>query len=47
VISGGVRVDARQVADRQAVKTDTYGQMAGERRVSKPQELPARAWWWD
>jgi len=47
VASGGVRVDARELAGREAVKTDTYGQMAGERRASTPQELPRRAWWWD
>jgi len=46
-VSGGVRVDARELAGPEAVKTDTYGQMAGERRASTAKELPRRAWWWD
>jgi hypothetical protein len=46
-ISGGVRVDTGNVADRDTIKTDTYGQMAAERGGSKPKELPRRAWWWD
>jgi hypothetical protein len=47
VVSGGVRVDARTVANKEAIKTDTYGLMAGERRASTPQQLVRRAWWWD
>lgn len=47
VVSGGVRVEARPVAERSAVKTDTVGQMAGERSTSAPQNLVRRAWWWD
>jgi hypothetical protein len=47
VVSGGVRVDARPLVERSAVKTDTYGLMAGERRSSVPQNLIRRAWWWD
>jgi hypothetical protein len=46
-VSGGVRVDAHELAGRDAVKTDTYGLMAGERSASTPQQLPRRAWWWD
>jgi hypothetical protein len=46
-VSGGVRVDARDLAAKEAVKTDTYGQMAGDRQASTPKELPRRAWWWD
>ena len=46
-VSGGVRVDARDLAAKEAIKTDTYGQMAGDRRASTPKELPRRAWWWD
>jgi hypothetical protein len=46
-ISGGVKVDTRELAGRNAVTTDTYGLMAGERRTNTPQQLPRRAWWWD
>jgi hypothetical protein len=46
-VSGGVKVDAGELASREAVKTDTYGLMAGERRASTPKDLPRRAWWWD
>jgi len=46
-VSGGVRVETRGLAAKDAVKTDTYGLMARERRTSTPKELPRRAWWWD
>src|SRR5262245_7965204 len=46
-VSGGVRVETQPVASRDAVKTDTYGLLSGERRASVPQNLPRRAWWWD
>jgi hypothetical protein len=47
VASGGVKVDPSELVGREAVKTDTYGLMAGERRTSAAKELPRRAWWWD
>jgi hypothetical protein len=46
-VSGGVRVDAHELAGREAVKTDTYGVLSGDRRASTPNQLPRRAWWWD
>jgi hypothetical protein len=46
-VSGGVVVDARQLAGKQAVKTDTYGALKAERVGSAPQDLPRNAWWWD
>jgi hypothetical protein len=46
-ISGGVRVDTGDLADRSAVKTDTYGLVSAEHGGSKPKDLPHRAWWWD
>jgi hypothetical protein len=46
-VSGGVRVDAHELAGRQAVKTDTYGLLSGDRSASAPAQLPRRAWWWD
>jgi hypothetical protein len=46
-VSGGVRVDTHGLAAREAVKTDTYGLLSGERRASLPQNLPRRSWWWD
>jgi hypothetical protein len=46
-VSGGVTVDARALAAKQAVKTDDYGLMATERRGSTPKSLPRHAWWWD
>jgi hypothetical protein len=46
-VSGGVTVDARSLAARQAVKTDEYGLMASERKAATPQKLPRRSWWWD
>jgi hypothetical protein len=42
-----VRVDPRRLATREAVKTDTYGQMAGEHGGGAPKDLPKNAWWWD
>ena len=46
-VSGGVTVDARGLAAKQAVQTDDYGLMAGERKASAPKSLPRHAWWWD
>ncbi|MDX1945581.1 MAG: DUF1598 domain-containing protein [Pirellulaceae bacterium] len=46
-VSGGVTVDARELAARQAVQTDEYGLVAGERKASAPKSLPRHAWWWD
>jgi hypothetical protein len=46
-VSGGVRVDARGLAGREAVKLDSSESMAGERRISTPKDLPRGAWWWD
>jgi hypothetical protein len=47
VASGGVRVETRGLAAREAVKTDTYGLMATERTTSAPKTLPRHSWWWD
>ena len=46
-VSGGVTVDARELAATKAVKTDTYGLLKTERSGAAPQNLPRRAWWWD
>jgi hypothetical protein len=46
-VSGGVAVDARRLVKPGAVKTDTYGRMASDRRAGTPKDLPRRAWWWD
>jgi hypothetical protein len=46
-VSGGVTVDARTLAAKQAVKTDDYGLLGTERRGSTPRSLPRHAWWWD
>jgi hypothetical protein len=46
-VSGGVTVDARELAAAQAVKTDTYGVLKTERNGAAPQNLPRGAWWWD
>lgn len=46
-VSGGVTVDPRQLATRQAVKTDNYGLLKTERSGSAPKNLPRGAWWWD
>ena len=46
-VSGGVTVDARELAATQAVKTDTYGLLKTERSGAAPQNLPRGAWWWD
>ncbi|HEX5102468.1 MAG TPA: DUF1598 domain-containing protein [Pirellulaceae bacterium] len=46
-VSGGVTVDARELAARQAVKTDGYGLLKTERSGAAPQNLPRGAWWWD
>jgi hypothetical protein len=46
-VSGGVTVDARQLAATKAVKTDTYGLLKTERSGAAPQNLPRGAWWWD
>jgi hypothetical protein len=47
IASGGVSVATRELAMPAAVKTDTYGVMAGERRTGAPQQLSRHAWWWD
>jgi hypothetical protein len=47
IASGGVSVSTRELAVPAAVKTDTYGLMAGERRTAAPKQLPRHAWWWD
>lgn len=46
-VSGGVRVDPRELAQKSAVKTDDYGLLKSERGASKPKDLPRHAWWWD
>lgn len=46
-VSGGVRVDPRELAKKDAVKTDDYGLLKGERLGGKPKELPRHSWWWD
>jgi hypothetical protein len=47
-VSGGVAVDTRALAARDAVQTDTYGLVSGQHRTSgTPANLPRRAWWWD
>jgi hypothetical protein len=46
-VSGGVSVNTAELSGREAVKTDTYGLMAGERRTSQAKQLPRHAWWWD
>ncbi|HMC10611.1 MAG TPA: DUF1598 domain-containing protein, partial [Pirellulaceae bacterium] len=46
-VSGGVRVDTRGLAGREAVQFDDSGAVAGERSTSTPKELPRRGWWWD
>jgi hypothetical protein len=46
-VSGGVRVDPRELARKYAVKTDEYGLLRGERTASQPKNLPRHGWWWD
>jgi hypothetical protein len=46
-VSGGVTVDARELAARQAMRTDDYGQLADERLAGAAKDLPRHAWWWD
>jgi len=46
-VSGGVTVDARDLAANTAVKLDDYGLLQSERRQSTPKTLAPRAWWWD
>lgn len=46
-VSGGVRCDPRELAQKSAVKTDEYGLLKGERGASKPKDLPRHSWWWD
>jgi uncharacterized protein DUF1598 len=46
-ISGGVSVDPRQLVTAGQIKTDTYGVLKGEHKVSAPASLPAGVWWWD
>lgn len=47
VVSGGVRVDTRGLAERQAVTVDEGGDATKERRTSTPKDLPRGVWWWD
>jgi hypothetical protein len=46
-VSGGVRVDPRQLVSRDAVQIAESGEMAEYRKTSVPTELPRHAWWWD
>ena len=46
-VSGGVRVDPRQLVSHEAVQTAESGEMAEYRQTSVPAELPRHAWWWD
>ena len=46
-VSGGVVVDARGLAKKEAVKSDEYGALKGQRKDAAPKELPRGAWWWD
>jgi Protein of unknown function (DUF1598) len=46
-VSGGVVVDARGLAQKEAVKLDEYGTLKGQRQDAAPKELPRGAWWWD
>jgi hypothetical protein len=46
-VSGGVVVDARDLAKKEAVKPDEYGALKGQRKDAAPKELPRGAWWWD
>lgn len=46
-VSGGVVVDARDLAKKDAVKPDEYGALKGQRKDAAPKELPRGAWWWD
>lgn len=45
-VSGGVKVNPRELAATTAVKTDDYGLLPGARRGSQPPAVK-RAWWWD
>lgn len=45
-VSGGVRVDPTEFV-KTSIQTDDYGLIRGEQQASKPQNLPAEAWWWD
>ncbi len=46
-VSGGVRVDANKLVQRNAIKVDDYGLMKASHKASKPQALPRNSWWWD
>ena len=46
-VSGGVVVDARNLAKKDAVKPDEYGALPGQRKDAAPKNLPRGAWWWD
>jgi hypothetical protein len=46
-VSGGVRVDPRQLVSAGAVQTAESGEMAEYRKTSAPAELPRHSWWWD
>jgi hypothetical protein len=46
-VSGGVTVDARSLAAKQAIEVDQYGLLKTEQRASAPKSLPRGAWWWD
>jgi len=46
-VSGGVTVDPRKLAAKDAVQTAERGEMAEYRKTSAPTDLPKHAWWWD
>lgn len=46
-VSGGVTVDPRKLASREAVEVVRSSEMAEYRQNSAPTTLPRHAWWWD
>jgi hypothetical protein len=46
-VSGGVTVDPRKLASREAVEVVKSGEVSEYRQNSAPASLPRHAWWWD
>lgn len=46
-VSGGVTVSPRELVNANAIQTDDYGLLKGERKDAAPQNLPRGTWWWD
>jgi hypothetical protein len=46
-VSGGVRVHAGPLVDRQAIEVESNDALGQQRSAAVPKQLPPGAWWWE